>query len=218
MDQAKIKECEGLISITNKELEIEKSNLTALVSSGSYGPSSLGAEVHRFMMWFLSSGELSNPSAFHALQGQQIRAPSRGEFQYIIRVRQAAQESSGGLCTGCVVISDGSTIWSDLDDATTSSISDFISIQENKSLRESYSILMTLSAAGVDFTPPGRSESGSGPASPLEEKPAVLKRFVRTISVGFGIGKKNEMQPIERWQKQEETWSKYILSRRGFIR
>ena len=215
---------ETLIKNTNNDIDKEKDNLEKFISSKDYTPVSLSENLSLFMNWYILTGELLNPSALHRLHSQKITNDfmnNTGHFQHLLRVRHAAIEASGGLCTGCLLLYDGGIIWNDLDDQLSLYITEFIRLQEYVTTRESYSLLMTLSAAGIDFSPPGSdspSDKSSSKSSSTSTSNAPVKNFVRRVSSTFGMSKKPEqIQVEEKWQKQEESWGKYMSSRKGFV-
>ena len=89
------------------------------------------------MLWYIRSGELFSPSVFHALHGQFIGSRDAVVAPYIVRLRHIAMEASGGLCTGCMIIDDGATVWSDFSGDVSLAISDFLRLQEHKATRYS---------------------------------------------------------------------------------
>jgi len=218
-DEVKIAQFAALIDISRSEIADAQSQLDSTLASGSYTPSQLSEQIARFMSWYLSSGEFYSPGVFHSLKGQKISVLSAAMAPIVLRIRHAVQESSGGLCSKCMLICDGGTVWSDLEDDTSWAVSEFLRIQEMKATRESYSILMTLSAAGVDFVAPA-----SGPVDPtilrsisVEGGQGMsLKNIVRRMSTIMSR-KSDQAISAEKWQKQEEDWGRYVLSRKGFI-
>ena len=117
-------------------------------------------------------------------------------------------------------------MWSDFDGDTSLALSDFIRLQENKSTRDSYNILMTLSAAGIDFVPPGKERSDTISGNDHDFKndadffnPASMKNVMNKLSVftGGNFMRSDSTIARENWKKQEESWGKYMSSRKGFI-
>jgi First Longin domain of INTU, CCZ1 and HPS4 len=152
-DLRRIANCESTVAATVRAIEIETQALRRLVSSDSYRPSLLSSEVSGFMHWFLLSGELFSPSVFHSLRGQHLGSPEAAEFQNIVRVRQAAQEASGGLCRGCLLLNDGAVLWSDFEPLVSLSLCDFIHLQEAKAVRYLTSICTSFFPLCVIYHP-----------------------------------------------------------------
>lgn len=223
-DEAKIAQFAALVETSGIEMAEESSKLEAALSSGSYTPQVVSAQLSRFMTWYLASGDLHSPGVFHYLKGQKISVLGPASAPIVVRIRQAVQESTGSLCSKCMVICDGATVWSDFDDDTSRAVSEFLRIQELKATRESYAILMTLSAAGVDFVAPtAGSVDSSSPSATFRSISAeharsgtTLKGLVRRVSTIISR-KSDQMITAEKWQKQEEDWGRYMLSRKGFI-
>ena len=53
----------------------------------------------------------------------------------LTRVRQAVDDISKGLCSGCVLLYDGQVAWSDLDENATFMLYEFVRMQEHQALR-----------------------------------------------------------------------------------
>jgi hypothetical protein len=224
-DEAKIAEYSALVDISRVEMAEERSKLETALSSGSYTPQVVSAQLSRFMIWYLASGDLRSPGVFHYLKGQKISSViSPASAPIVVRIRQAVQESTGGLCSKCMLICDGGTVWSDFGDDTSRAVSELLRLQEFKATRESYTILMTLSAAGVDFVAPNNGPvDSSSPSATFRSISAeqarsgtTLKGLVRRVSTIISR-KSEQMITAEKWQKQEEDWGMYMLSRKGFI-
>lgn len=189
-----------------------------------YTPRSVRQSLGAFLRWYLTTGELTCPSAMHSAAGIHFCPAGHPAFQSLLRVRQAAEDISRGLLRGCLLLHDGGVAWSDLDDETTFGLFDFIRIKEHESVRASLQ-------AHVAEQERRRAMAGVGSSRGLEASTAgqagkAASRSKRSGLAGLGGLGSSAAPPPPPSQLQsndddlsraEIEWARRVRARKGFV-
>jgi hypothetical protein len=104
LDNKSIEFLTDLVHTTECAIEQESSQLQSLLTpnanSPPYPPHIVSKNLGSFLAWYLSTGELTSPSALHSMTGVHFSPVGHPAFQLLLRVRQAVEEACQGSGRG----------------------------------------------------------------------------------------------------------------------
>ena len=224
-DGVSLEDTQRTVDETLAQIAAAEERLAALLDeSTTYPPRLARAMLISFFSWYLPTNELNNPCAFHSASGVHFCPVGHPAFQYLLRVRQAAEDISRGILRGCLLLHDGGVAWSDFDDETTFTIYEFLRLCEGDHVRSSLQRHLNTQARSG-----GPSSGGAAPhsgSSGLGGLAARMKRSsVSSPSHGSGQLRSSASSASassasvegEDLAQGEAEWARRLLAAKGFV-